>query len=199
MGKGKSSVDTQTFNKSIKLDEYGNIIKAPVNLGPRKPSVDIIIREQDDFETPPPPVLEKPPLQRQAEVDRAHVQLQQVSAPAPQPVQQVEQNQYTQMAQNYIAYQQIMNQQYQHYHQQMAQMQYAQSGAPYGYQQTPPPPVQYQYAPVTPQSTPMAPPVKQSPLPNYSMPPSIYNQPESVVVPHSAPPPPQQFQNFVSK
>ena len=36
---------------------------------------------------------------------------------------------------------------------------------------------------------------KQNNLPNYSMPPSIYNQPDPV----GAPPPPQQFQNFVSQ
>ena len=54
MGKGKSTVDTQSFNKSIQLDEYGNIIKKPITDTKNKP-VDIIIREKDDFEPPPPP------------------------------------------------------------------------------------------------------------------------------------------------
>ena len=74
--------------------------------------------------------------------------------------------QFSQMAQNYIAYQQMMNQQFQQYHQQMAQMQY-QNGYQQNFQQ-------------------------KSNLPDYSMPPSIYNQPV-------APPPPQQFQNFVAQ
>ena len=54
MGKGKSIVDTQSFNKSIQLDEYGNIIKKPITDKKNQP-VDIIIREKDDFEPPPPP------------------------------------------------------------------------------------------------------------------------------------------------
>ena len=54
MGKGKSTVDTQSFNKSIQLDEYGNIIKKPITDTKNQP-VDIIIREKDDFEPPPPP------------------------------------------------------------------------------------------------------------------------------------------------
>ena len=155
MGKGKSTVDTQSFNKSIQLDEYGNIIKKPITDTKNQP-VDIIIREKDDFEPPPPPgkgrkantennfafenvsstiknktltpflvIPEKPKLQRQNDLQtnqatfqrQAEIKQDPFQPPSPQyqpavpqiqqPVspQMMDQQQYTQMTQNYIAYQ----------------------------------------------------------------------------------------------
>jgi len=215
-GKGKNLIDTQSFNKSIELDEFGNIIKSSKPQIPAKPvNIGSIIIKESKLEEKPEVVKTKPEesagnkvagigqrpkLHKQEQVssssqaeqmyqqysqmymntppppqsyDQLYLQQQQQQQrqqfqhQIPQPIQQQQQmqqlsyqQQQYQLQQQRIqeqAYKQMMelNAQYGQYIQQQQQQQQQQQ-------------MQYQQQQYYNNS-----------IPNYSLPPSIYNQPNS--------------------